>query len=646
MYKRRLIIFLTLIACIFAVLIATLAHLQLIRGEQLRREYERSTREIQLLPAVRGAILDRQGRVLADDQPCMQLCLRYELLVEDPAWQRAQIRRIAREEDLEPAHAEPIFRERVERTWQLAREAAELAGEDLEENVRTIVETVRRWRRNVGGPIREERQAHPVVDALEAGAAVEIDARLKSLARAGATLRPSHRRSYPYGDLACHLVGVTGQVSPAEIDARNRPESGENWLAVRRRNYEPGDMIGKSGVEKRFEEILRGVRGYRVIDTGGLDPEQLRHEPSEPGRDVHLTLDGRLQQMLAERLRRSGHLGAAVVLDVRRSELLAAVSLPTYNLNRYREEAGRLFSDEVNLPLLDRAIGRGYPPGSTVKPLIALAGLIDGEVSPTTTLHCAGRLFPGVNAWRCTGTHGDIACRESIQHSCNVYYYRLGERLGSPAICAWLERFGFGRPPGTGLPGETAGLVPTARWLRENRDRDHRPGDARLLAIGQGELLASPLQVASAVAAIARGGVYRPVRIALEAPEPSRESLQIPREVLDVVRGGMYDVCNEYGGTGYRAFQLAVLDVEVAGKSGTAQCSPQTVFMEIDGDRRMRVVREGNMTWFVGYAPAERPRIAFAVVLEYVQDGGGGSVAGPVAADLVGYCDRLGYFAK
>ena len=659
MYNRRIKIFLAIAGVTFLVLAARLGHLQLVRGDEYRLRFERSLRHVRLLAANRGRILDRTGqRPLAEDVPCFDFALEYGFLVEDPRWIARRQRRIADDEHVSAGRAAEIYRERAERTWQFARMLAEGRGEDLDRSVADVRDRVAAVREAVGGPVREEYEAHPVVRGLDD--AVALDGLV------GAELQPSKKRWYPFGELTCHLVGITGPVYREDLDARNLTAADEpDPLARRLRNYLPGDRIGKRGAELACEEVLRGRRGYRRFKrtTGG--PEVLEAVAPEHGRDLVLTVDLALQSFLKDRM--AGLAGAAVVLSVPDGEVLASVSVPGYDPNRYWQDAGALLGDEVLQPVRNRAVWWRYPPGSTAKPVAALAGLSTGEITPETTFFCRGYLHQP-NAFRCWiyartgGGHGRLDLDDAIKDSCNVYFYHVGETLGARQMSMWLHLFGFADPPGVHLPEERAGTVATEAWLARHRPGQPRftVGDGRMFAIGQGPFLATPMHVANAMAAIARGGELSAPVLILERradgrlepfrPDGPQPAVRLPVTAAQVavVQRGMYRVVNDATGTSYKYFHgpgVTPPGVDVCGKTGTAQTAPQRVDSNGNGriDGGDRIVRSGDTAWFAGFAPYENPRIAFAIAVEYVESGGGASNAGPIAHDLVAVCRELGY---
>ncbi len=654
-------VFLGLLAAVFLLLAGKLVQLQVIEGKGYRHKAEEAMRKVKILPVMRGQITDRKGRILAIDEPCFNLCLHYRLLTEDPAWERARIRQIAREKRINRDVATVLFHRRADRTWQVAREVAAEAGVDLDESIRAVVQRVQAVRRIVNRDraeditIAEEEQCHPVITGLDEMTAIRLRTDADELV--GLSIEPSHRRWYPFGADACHVIGYTGRVWPGERDRFNLKEADAPWLERMRTNYLPGDTIGKVGVEKMCESYLRGHRGYRRFRLSG---ETLEEEPTAQGGDVHLTLDIVLQKKIAAMLEAKGFTGAAVVLGIGTpqaptNEVLAMVSVPTYDLNEYRSQYPDLVRDEVRLPLMHRAIIQRYQPGSTAKPMAAVAALAEGVITTATTINCRGYMY-NPHSFRCwiykrfgIG-HGPLAVTEALEHSCNIFFYTIGQRLGSRRLCDWFSLFGLADKPGTGLPSERAGTVPTEQWLRARSNRGFRPGDARFMAVGQGLLTATPMHLANAIATIARDGVFLTPTVALEGgPKQIRRDLPVIPSHMRAVKEGMYRVVNSRQGTAWKYFHgpgtTPIPGVEICGKTGTATTAPQRIDSNKNGriDKGDRIVRSGDTAWFVGFAPHNNPRIALAVTVEYVTTGGGGSNAGPIGREIVRLCQEMGY---
>jgi len=672
-YKRRIKIFLGIIVLVFAGLLSRLFLVQIVNAADYLKDAERYLQRPRLLPAARGQILDRKGRIVAIDEPCYDLCLDYRFMtaqegwiasgdyehalrdtLSKPAakWVREQQRSIARKEDKSPQEARRIFYARWQRAWRIAWDAAVTKNTDLAAAVQREVRRIRRMSHDHKRDIRELYASHPVVRGLDRTAATGIESALPETV--GIDLRPSHSRRYPRGASACHVIGLTGQVDEDDVETYDPENAETNWLNWQRTRYLPGDSIGRSGVEKMCENILRGRRGFRVhrIASPG---EVIEEEEPEVGRDIHLTIDIELQEALqgAFLARFPKGTGAAVVLDVAAGEILGLVSIPTFDLNTYRRDFNNLKNQTVRLPLRHRAISQCYPPGSSVKPVVALAGLTDEVIDLETEFKCINGLFelspdgcPKCWIAKHHAGHGSVDLIEALRFSCNVYFDHVGHMLGPHRLCEWYRRFALGKEPGTGLPEESGGLVPSDDWMRRSGEkRGLMIGDAWNMAIGQGPLTASPLQVANIMATIARGGRLLSPVVSLEGgPVRIRRDIPLSDEHLAAVRQGLRDVVHHPLGTAHKYLlpeRLNELGFEFCGKTGTAEVPPQRI--DTDGDRRSDTeVRWGDVVWFAGFAPYQNPRIAFAVMVEYVE-GGASANAAPLGLDVVRICRQFGY---
>ena len=627
----------------FVGVVLRLGYLQIVKGDAYRLQYTQMLRNVESLPALRGRILDRNGYILARDEPCYSLYLDYRLLTSNEKWARRQVRAIARELSLPADRAKKVFRLRVDTTWRLARQAAEMARskelkvrelspsqaaaarEDLQSTVSRIIWRMERQEKIVGMTVRGQRRVHRIVSGLDESAGVALSLELDKTV--GASIRPDNRRRYPYRSTACHIIGFTTQVWKEDIDRHNISKTQGGWFVRNEVNYRDGDMIGRGGVEMMCEQYLRGKRGYRIRQ----DRKIAHNRPAEQGQDVHLTIDIRLQKDIEVLM--GGRNGCAIVLGVPNREVLAMVSAPTYDINRYQQDFKKLIADKVNLPLLHRAVKKLYPPGSTMKPLAALAALGAGMITPGTEYTCRGYLHtPGkFRCWHRQGGHGSIDMVDALKRSCNVYFYNVGQGLGVGMFADWLAGFGLADKPGTGLPEERAGHVP----------RSGTVGESRLLAIGQGPMDATPLHVVNAIATIAAGGEFRSPIIALEGgPKPVRRQLPVRSDYAEAVRLGMRKVVSERGGTVNNYFRANMPRTAVCAKTGTATVRPHVPDLNNNGradpeERASGKVLRGDMAWCVGFAPYHNPRFAFAVVVEYVTVGGGGANAGPIVRDII-----------
>lgn len=638
MYKLRIKIFLGLVGLVFLIVLGKLFSLQVLGVDQNRKAFDRSLETTEMLSPIRGRILDRNGVVLAEDKRCYDFCLDYGFITQDDRWANEQVAGIRRKEGLNESEAQAVFSRRVENTWALARQIAADHHVNLDAKLASICRRVQQIRDEVGGPVREEKTGQPVIAGLDEAVHTAEET-------IGATFTPSLTRWYPRGEAACHVIGRTGVVSLEEQRVRNLSGSQADRLARMLQNYLEGDDIGRSGLEKMCEGQLRGERGYRRSRKGGRILEDV---PATDGRDVHTTLDIDLQEELATLMSKRGVLGSAVVMNIADGSILAMVSLPTYDLNRFGEDYNTLRNNQVDLPLIHRAVGRRYPIGSTAKPVTAITGMING-LSPYTRYTCQGLYYPGHPElkFKCDvypGAHNTLELQDAMKVSCNVYFFHVGNYLfnrGSDTLSKGLGLFGYADVPGTGLPEEVRGNVPA---------RAASAGDAMNWAIGQGQFEATPLHVANAMAAVARGEFVSPKVVEEGGPAQVRRQIPVTQAQLDAVHAGMWKVVNEPGGTGFKVFRAEAIPGEkfppTCGKTGTADAAPQRI--DSNGDGRIttedQIVREGNMAWFAGYAPYVNPQVAFAVVVEYVPQGTfGATAAGPIARELVRMCKARGY---
>lgn len=449
-------------------------------------------------------------------------------------------------------------------------------------------------------------------------------------------------REYPFGSLGAHVIGYTGAISEAQFE-----ESDEYA------GYELGDTVGKTGAERQFEGVLQGDKGWRRIEVNASGKPQgvVDEQDPRPGNDIKLTIDIEVQRVAEEQLaaaieeaRRQGYTsakaGAAVVLDVRTGEVLALASAPTYDPSAFlggisTAEWAALNAKESEYPLNDRAIMAAYPPASTFKVITAIAGLEAGVTSENHTYSCGGRWTDMGEqwpkwCWKRTG-HGTLSLRSGIKNSCDTVFYEIGYEFykrKAEELQAEARAFGLGSKTGIDLPGEVAGRVPDAAWKKEfNANYPEYqmwlPGDTVNMAIGQGDMLASPLQMATVYAGIANGGtVMKPhvlkevlgseggVAMAME-PEVLYDTT-VSDATLGVITRSLIDVTT--AGTAQGAF--AGFGVQVAGKTGTAQ-----------------VKGKDDYAWFAAYAPANAPQYAVVVIVE--QGGHGGSVTGPAARNIL-----------
>jgi penicillin-binding protein 2 len=425
-------------------------------------------------------------------------------------------------------------------------------------------------------------------------------------------VRETARRSYVHGDLFAHVIGYVGEVGDAEL--------------ARADTLRLGDIVGKTGLERGYDEWLRGERGWDLVSVNNLGRRigaaWVGREPVH-GEPLELTLDLRLQRELREAL--ADESGAGIFMDPWTGEVLALVSTPTFDPNLFADgmtpEAWKSITEDPRRPLHDRAIASYYAPGSVFKVVMAVAGLETGTIKPDDVVHCRGsaRLY-GRNrlCWK-RGGHGAVDLRRALAHSCNVYFYLLGKQMGIEPIHEYGAKFHLGRTTGIDLPGEAAGILPSRDWKLEHLGEPWYPGDTISIAIGQGLLAVTPVQMATMISAIATEGQVPTPHLLRSNAVPS-QSLGVSRSTIEIVREALREAVES--GTG-RAANLR--DISVAGKTGTAQVFRHSA--GIDADELPK--EERDHAWFVGYAPAEDPKIAFAVVVEH--GGHGGTSAAPIA---------------
>jgi len=570
------------ILCLFGLLFLRLWFLQLVQGEDLRQRSEHNRIRQLDLPPWRGMILDRHGQLLVGNRPS------YELVVvpEDVADVPRLTQRLASLLGLDPQPLAAQITGAKSAGLHQVRLRADLTWEDL-----ARVETYQSELPGVMVQIQPKRQ-------------------------------------YRHKGQAAHVLGYLGEVT--DVQLKSGKFSG----------YKMGDYLGRCGVELAWEKYLRGQRGYRRIevDAYGRELGQLDRIFPTPGANVFLTLDDKLQQEAEACL--EGKMGAIVALDPRSGKILAMASSPTYSQEAF--ERGLSVSEWQKLstakdhPLENRPLKGQYPPGSTFKIVMAVAGLEEKVITPSTVFYCNGNMPFGNHVFHCwkKGGHGGVDLYRALVQSCDIYFYNVGRRLGIDRIAEWSHRFGLGQPTGLKLDKEMTGLVASTAWKKARFHQPWHEGETLSVAIGQGYNLVTPLQMAQVAAAVANGGYLYEPQLVEKVESPAGEILYQARPVLKSSLGAspatlafmqkaLHGVVSE--GTGRNAKLPAV---EVAGKTGTSQ----VVSLEKEKIKK-KGVRTENHAWFVAYAPVSDPQIAVAVLIEH--GGGGGAVAAPLAKRLL-----------
>lgn len=433
-------------------------------------------------------------------------------------------------------------------------------------------------------------------------------------------------RDYPFADNAAHLIGYVGTVAKEEEDEDSDNQDLE---------YLPDFKVGKSGVEKMLEDDLRGTAGVKQdeVNAHGVMVRELDHKDGVAGKDIKLTVDSRLQEYAAARL--SGQSAAAVVMNVHNGGILALASMPGFDPNSFSAGITPKYWGELQAnpkhPLLNKAISGQYPPGSTFKVCMATAALEAKVVDEEARVFCDGHFTYGNHSFACwkAGGHGSVNLREAIKSSCDVFFYTMASRMGIDKIATVARKLGLGKVTDLGLTGEKPGIVPDDNWKRKKYGEKWQGGDTISVGIGQGYVIATPLQLALMVARVANGGFNVSPRLTLPAQEPELKPIGVADDYLAVVREGMTAVVNEPGGTAYGS---RILDERftMAGKTGTAQVRK---IIQHGENQNALPWEERDHAWFVGFAPVAAPKYAAAVIVEH--GGHGASAAAPIVRDLL-----------
>jgi penicillin-binding protein 2 len=436
----------------------------------------------------------------------------------------------------------------------------------------------------------------------------------------GVVTQRGFSRYYPTGPCVGHLVGYVGAASAEEYEQEKDP------LLVT-----PGYKVGKDGLEKIFEKELRGAPGARRVEVtaGGRVVRDLETREDVPGQPIKLTIDGPLQDYAARRIGLES--GAVVVMDCHSGDILAMASMPSYDPNSFSDGIGRIewkmLAGDDHVPLRNKVLRGLYPPGSTVKPMVALSFLQAG-LKPEESVFCGGGLRVGNRVFHCWNRrgHGMVDMAKGIYQSCDVYFYHFAQRIGMDPIAAMARRLGLGQEFKLPVVGQSYGTVPDPAWKKRKYDKDWALFDTVNATIGQGYFLVNPLQQAVMASRIASGRELVP-RMLYTKDAPAARSLGIPQEHLDIIHKAMSDVVNGPG-TAHRA-ALPLKDILIAGKTGTAQVVGLNV-----GNGKGGLWKHRDHGHFIAFAPADKPRYAVAVVIEH---GGGSGAAYPIARDVMTY---------
>jgi penicillin-binding protein 2 len=679
MYSKRIKIFIAFSLLLLLVCLARLGQMQMLSVSQVQHditELKRQRGRTLQLNTLRGKILDRKGRGLAYDKPAFALNIDYSLsCFWDERVQKAMLLLAAKKDDPNAViKTKAKIHNRIEDIKLIIDKCLHFGHEPNEikneiQNINDYVWNLRThlaWKRDYPDQEFEQAVLDPderllltcKVDITEMYKSyplfyLETDddiftAQLEFLDIEGVEILPIAKRSYPFGTVAAQTIGWVGPAT--------QEKDKELFAEDKLMRYLPGEVCGREdGVEYVCETILRGRRGEQNFD---IDKQLISETETRFGQDVVLTLDIELQKRIEDHLTNypydvnCGPGTAAVVLDVATDDILALVSLPVYDLNRARYDYGELLNNP-DRPLINRAINEQYPPGSVVKPLILITGLETNMITADKVIPCpagpAPPMWPNCWIWRQNhGGHDNLwinKARNAIKGSCNIYFSHLADSIDSEILQYWLYQFGYGQnilsPPSTieytqfcrtlrQLPGVISSTTPNDRDLPLEQMPPLQESEKRLFGIGQGNLRATPLQVANTMATIARGGIVLSPRLFKEMQYSQQYSLNISKETLDVVYDGMSAVVNEINGTAYKEFSPVLhtftqQDVKIYGKTGSTQAPEHA--------------------WFAGFAEDSTGRkIAFTVVVEGGQHGA--RDAAPLARDIIQVCIEEGYIGR
>ncbi|MCH8499200.1 MAG: penicillin-binding protein 2 [Marinobacter sp.] len=609
LFQRRLLVMLFLLIALTCLLVARLYYLQIVQHETFSTLSDRNRVQVQPVPPTRGLIYDRNDHLLAENRPVFSVTLIPE--------------RVPNMED----------------TLHALQQILAVTDEDLERFRRRLREA-RRPHSPI--PLRYDLNEHEIAAMAvhrHQFPGVEVDAELV--------------RHYPFGELTAHALGYVGRINREEL-RRIDPV-----------NYAGTNYIGKSGVERFYEELLHGRVGYQHVETNarGRVLRVLDRVNPRPGEDIKLHLDIRLQELAFKLL--EGRRGAIVAIEPETGGILALASVPSFDANQFVTGISvadyRELNESRDKPLFNRALRGQYPPGSTIKPMLGIAGLDSGattrdrmvwdpgyfQITPT------GRRY---RDWLRTG-HGWVDLKRSVAVSCDVYFYDLGMRMGVDAMHEYLSLFGFGRDVSLDVRGALPGLLPSRDWKRGARNEPWYPGDSVNMSIGQGYMLATPFQLAAATAVTANRGVWAQPRMLRDVVGHETLDGILAEETLPPINlknpddwdfgiRTMVEVMHGREGTARASGRGATY--QMAGKTGTAQVFSLAEDQEYNEDEIHERLRDHAL--FLGFAPVDKPKIAVAVIVE--NGGGGSSTAAPVAramfdAWLLGFeDDKAGVVAQ
>ncbi len=591
-FSRRAIVIGLGQGVILGLLGGRLAWLQIAEGEKYKTLAENNRVNIKIIPPNRGQIVDRFGIPLADNVQDFQVIITPELT------------------------------DNLENSLRELRKVVTIEDRDI----KRVLRDVNRNPHFMPIQIRNNLNWDEV-------ATIEVN----SPHLPGVAVQSGEVRSYPHKEATAHLIGYVGRVAEGEMT--------EDKLL-----HLPGFQIGKNGLEKQYEQELRGTPGKAEIEVNvhGREVRQLNKTPSIPGSKIVLSIDAELQRFAQQRLAAEKS-ASAVIMDVHSGAVYALASYPSFDPNSFTGGISTMeweqLRDDPTHPLINKIISGLYPPGSTFKVVTALAGLESGAIDRNWSANCPGHYDFGGHRFHCwkPGGHGTVNVVGALCHSCDVFFYKMSNNVGIDKIADMARRMGLGDKLDIGLPEEKPGLVPDTKWKRKARKEPWHPGETVVASIGQGYLQATPLQLATMASRIANGGkAVKPWLTGIiggkEIHTQPWEDMGINPDHLALVQQGMTQVMQP-GGTAY-AQQIKIPGFEMAGKTGTSQVKRITM-----AERATGRISQADTPWhyrhhglFICYAPVQAPKYACCVVVEH--GGGGAAAAAPIAKDIMLECEQ------
>jgi len=561
-----------------AVLLIRLWDLQIMKGNEMKRLSEQNRIRIKKVIAPRGIIYDRNGKVLADTRPSFNIYITPEDI------------------------------------------------KDFDQTVNGLAQLIEMDRDDILDRLKG-------VSGLPASFPVKIksDVTMDDVAKVeanrvylpGVSIQIESKRNYPYGKMFAHLLGYVSEISGEELKNKEY------------KHYSQGDFIGKNGLERAYEEYLRGIDGAKrvEVDAIGREVRTLDSVEALSGHSLYLNIDADMQVIVEKAL--EGKRGGVIALDPKTGNVIVLVSRPAFDPNKFtagltKQDLKEISSDKTR-PFMNRVIQGRYPPGSTFKIAIALKALQDGVINENTAFTCTGGFSFGNRVFKCwkKGGHGRVSIHRAIVESCDIFFYNVGLKLGIDRIHEMADVIGLNKVTGIDLPGELSGFVPSSRWKEKAYGQKWYEGETVSVSIGQGAVWLTPVQLVQLASFVANEGVTFKPQIVNRIISPEGKVVKtfepviasetkLSKEVIKIIKEGMKGVVNEPSGTAYGS---RVQTVNMSGKTGTAQVA------SLEKEKHL-----GDHAWFIAFAPAENPSVAIAVLVEH--GGHGASVSAPIAKIL------------